>query len=67
MWFKVLIIVNLLLIVASLFSGAVFMAQGREQSKKLLGALKIRVALSVLLVCLLMFGFYSGLLTPHGV
>ncbi len=67
MWFKALIIVNLLLILISLFSGAFFLAKGgKEDSMKLLGALKTRVALSVLLVCLLIIGFYSGQIVPHG-
>ncbi|MCP4411120.1 MAG: DUF2909 domain-containing protein [Gammaproteobacteria bacterium] len=65
MWFKVLIIINLLLILISLFSGAFFLTK-QKQSNKLLGALKVRVALSVLLVCLLIFGFYSGQIAPHG-
>ncbi len=65
MWFKVLIIVNLLLILISLFSGAFFLTK-QKQSNKLLSALKVRVALSVFLVCLLIFGFYSGQIAPHG-
>ena len=65
MWFKVLIIINLLLILISLFSGAFFLTK-QKQSNKLLGALKVRVALSVFLVCLLIFGFYSGQIAPHG-
>lgn len=65
MWFKVLIIVNLLLILISLFSGAFFLTK-QKQSNKLLGALKVRVALSIFLVCLLIFGFYSGQIAPHG-
>ncbi len=65
MWFKVLIIINLLLILISLFGGAFFLTK-QKQSNKLLGALKVRVALSVLLVCLLIFGFYSGQIAPHG-
>ncbi len=65
MWFKVLIIINLLLILISLFSGAFFLTK-QKQSNKLLGALKVRVALSVFLVCLIIFGFYSGQIAPHG-
>jgi len=65
MWFKVLIIINLLLILISLFSGAFFLTK-QKQSNKLLGALKVRVALSIFLVCLLIFGFYSGQIAPHG-
>ncbi len=65
MWFKVLIIINLLLILISLFSGAFFLTK-QKRSNKLLGALKVRVVLSVLLVCLLIFGFYSGQIAPHG-
>lgn len=66
MWFKILIIINLLLIVVSLFSGAFFLAKGKSEGGKLLGALTTRVALSVFLVCLLVFGFYAGYITPHG-
>lgn len=66
MWFKVLILINLLLVVISLFSGAFFLAKGREESKKLLGALTTRVALSILLVSMLIYGFYTGQITPHG-
>jgi len=65
MWFKVLIIINLLLILISLFSGAFFLTK-QKQSNKLLGALKVRVALSICLVCLLILGFYLGQIAPHG-
>jgi len=67
MWFKVLIMVNLLLILISLFSGVFFLAKGgKENGQKLLGALKTRVTLTVLLVCMLILGFYSGQIVPHG-
>jgi len=67
MWFKILILINLILILISLFSGALFLAKGREESRKLLGALKTRVALSILLIVMLILGFYTGQIAPHGI
>lgn len=65
MWFKILIVINLLLVVISLFSGAIFLVKGRDNKHRLLKALTTRVVLSITLVCLLIYGFYSGELIPH--
>jgi len=67
MWFKIAIVINLLLIVISLLSGAVFLAKGKGNSKNLLGALTVRITLSVILVVMLVIGFYTGQIRPHGI
>jgi hypothetical protein len=39
----------------------------KGQSKKMVNALTVRVALSVLLFILLFVAWYTGQITPHGV
>lgn len=63
---NLVVIVILLVIVASLFSGLFYMLKDRGQSTRALKALTIRIALSLLLFALLMIGYWTGLLHPHG-
>ncbi len=51
-----------LLIVASLFSAAVFMFRDRSGSKRMVKALALRVGLSLALFLTLMAGYYFGLI-----
>ncbi|UJS24467.1 twin transmembrane helix small protein [Thiothrix winogradskyi] len=67
MWFKVLIVINLLLILISLFSGVFFLAKDNGNSNRVVTSLTTRVALSVFLICLLIVGYLTGQITPHGV
>jgi cytochrome bd-type quinol oxidase subunit 2 len=64
---KVLIIVALIAIVASLGNALFHLSSGKGDSRKMARALTIRVALSVGLFILLMIGWYLGLIAPHGV
>ena len=68
MIFKLPLLLILLFILFSLFQGIYFMAKddGRENSTRVVKALTVRVALSLLLFIVLMAGYYFGLLTPHG-
>jgi hypothetical protein len=63
---KVLIVVALIAIVASLGNALFHLSSGKGDSKKLARALTIRVALSVGLFILLMIAWYNGLIAPHG-
>lgn len=67
MWFKVLIIINLALILISLVSGVFFLAKDNGKSNRVVTSLTTRVALSVFLICLLMVGYFTGQIVPHGV
>jgi len=62
---KIIIVILLLAIIASLFSGAVFFFkdQGNER-KRTLYALGVRVSLAVLLMICIIYGVASGQLTP---
>ncbi|MCU7815486.1 MAG: twin transmembrane helix small protein [Candidatus Thiodiazotropha sp. (ex Rostrolucina anterorostrata)] len=69
MIFKLPVLLILLFILFSLFQGMYFMAKddGRNNSTRVVRALTIRVALSLLLFIILMAGYYFGLVQPHGI
>lgn len=65
---KVIIVLMLLAIVASLFSGLFFLSRDRGNSTRTVRALTLRVGLSLLLFVVLLLAFRFGLLsgTPGG-
>jgi hypothetical protein len=60
---KILVILFLVFIVASLGSALYFLITDRGGSERMVKALTVRVVLSVVLFALLMLGFYFGLIT----
>ena len=64
---KVLIVVVLVAIVLSLGSGLFHLVKDDGQSKRMVNALTVRIALSVLLFVLLFVAWKSGLIEPHGI
>ncbi len=63
---KVVIILILVAIVASLGSALFHLSSGRGDSRKMFRSLALRVGLSVGLFILLMVAWALGLITPHG-
>ena len=63
---KVILILLLLAIVASLFSGLFFLMNDESRERRVLTALKVRVGLSILLLIFLALAFSQGWLRPHG-
>ena len=59
---KIVVIIFVLLILASLGSALFFLISDRSQSKRTARALALRVGLSVTLFLLLMAGYYLGLI-----
>lgn len=57
---KALIAVVFLAMLTSLLVGAGFLLRDDSRSRRLLTSLKIRVTLAVVLVTLLVYGFYFG-------
>jgi hypothetical protein len=55
----------LLAIIASLASGLWFLAKDDQGTRRVLKALKIRVALSALLIVFLILGYYQGWILPN--
>jgi hypothetical protein len=66
LWPKIVIVVLLLAIVASLFSGLFFLMKDDSRARRTLTALKVRVGLSIALLVFLAIAFANGWLRPHG-
>jgi hypothetical protein len=62
---KVLIVLTLAAIVASLFSGLFHLVKDEGRSKRMVNALTVRIALSVLLFILLFVAWRGGMIEPH--
>jgi Protein of unknown function (DUF2909) len=67
MLIKFLIVVVLIAIVLSLFSGLFHLVKEEGQSRRMVNALTVRIVLSVALFILLFIAWYAGLITPHHV
>jgi len=63
---KVFIVATLLAIIASLGHALFSMASGPTDSKRMVRALTVRVGLSVGLFILLLIGWSTGAIAPHG-
>lgn len=57
---KAIVLILLAAIIVSLGSGLFFLAKGEQDSPRVLKALKIRVALSAVLILFLVSSFYFG-------
>lgn len=64
MTLNILILVVMLGILISLGSGLVFLVRDRGKTQRTVISLSVRVALSILLLALLAFGFVARYLTP---
>jgi len=64
--FKGLVILLLLSVFVSLFSGLFFLVRDKGQSKRTLKSLTIRISISLLLFLILLVGLATGLIRPHG-
>ncbi len=67
MWIKLVVVVMLLAIFASLFSALVFLFKNQGRGDLVARALTWRIGLSVTLFLLLMAGFHFGILPPAGI
>lgn len=63
---KIFVIIMLIAIVASLGSGLYFLSKDDQGSPRMLTALKIRVALSAILILTLVISYFSGWIAPLG-
>ncbi len=65
--FKLLVLVLLVAILGSLFSGLFFLNRDQTGSGRMARALTVRITLSVLLFILLLVGWWTGAIQPHDV
>ena len=66
MYTKIIVVLFLIFIIGSLFSGLYYLVKDKGTSERTVRALTVRISLSVLLFILLMIGYATGLLQPHG-
>ena len=64
---KIVIILLLLAIIISLFSGLFFMLKDQSKSHRTVNALTWRVGLQLALIVVLVVAFFMGWLRPHDV
>jgi cytochrome bd-type quinol oxidase subunit 2 len=65
--FRIVVILALLAIVASLGSALFHLSRGTQgDSAKMARALTVRIVLSLVLFALIMLAWYAGLIAPHG-
>ena len=64
--FKIIAILLLLIIIASLISAMFFLVRDKGASERMVKSLTLRIALSIFLFLLLIFGHLTGLVRPHG-
>jgi putative Mn2+ efflux pump MntP len=64
---EILVVITLVAIVASLGHALFSMSSGPTDSKAMVRALTIRITLSVALFAMLMIGWYTGHIQPHGI
>lgn len=67
MWLKIAILVLFVAVVISLTSGLRFLLKdaGVPESKRTLYALGIRITLATIMMLLVFYGFYSGILSSQ--
>ncbi len=63
---KLLVVILLLVILASLFSALVFLVRDRGTTHRTVRALTWRIGLSIGLFLLLLFAGWMGWIEPHG-
>jgi branched-subunit amino acid transport protein AzlD len=63
--YKTLLLFILIIILLSLTRGLHFLIKDKDQSRKMLKSLTIRISLSVLLFIMILFGYYMGWLVPN--
>jgi small-conductance mechanosensitive channel len=64
MLFKIVVVLALLVIIASLFSALYFLAKDKDGGARTVKALTLRIGLSIALFVLLLLGYYFGLIGP---
>lgn len=67
MWTRVIIVGFLAFIVFNLGAGLYYMMRDKGGTDRTLKALSWRIGLSVLLFLLLLLGFATGVIEPHGI
>ncbi|WP_415899940.1 twin transmembrane helix small protein [Neptuniibacter sp. QD48_11] len=63
---KLLLLLLFMAVLISLFSGLYFLVRDQAQSHRTVNSLFFRVTFSVMIIAVLIYGFYTGEIVPHG-
>lgn len=65
--FKIIIFFLLAMILVSLGSGLLFLVRDQGKTQRVISSLTVRIVLSISLFIMLIIGYATGLIKPHGV
>jgi len=65
--FKIIIVLLLLAVLASLASGMFFLVHDKGESNRTVKSLTVRITLSIALFMMLIIGYFTDLIQPHGI
>ena len=65
--FKIIIVLLLLAVLVSLASGMFFLVQDEGESDRTVKSLTVRITLSIALFLMLIIGYFTGIIRPHGI
>ncbi len=65
--FKIIVVLLLFAVVISLASGMFFLVHDKGESDRTVKSLTIRITLSIALFLMLIIGYFTGLIQPHGI
>ncbi|WP_415911772.1 twin transmembrane helix small protein [Neptuniibacter sp. QD37_11] len=63
---KLLLLLLFIAVLISLFSGLYFLVRDQGQSHRTVNSLFFRVTFSLMIIAVLIYGFYTGEIVPHG-
>lgn len=67
MLIKILIFITLIVMLASLFRGLIFLVKDQGKSKRTVNALTVRVVAAAVMIILIIIGIKTGAIQPHGI
>ena len=67
MLIKIIVVILFLCILASMASALIFLVKDKGNTKRTANALTWRIAISVIAFLLLIIGYLTGLIQPHGI
>ena len=65
--FKIIIVLLLIAVLVSLASGMFFLVNDKGESDRTVKSLTIRISLSIALFLMLIIGYFTGMIQPHGI
>jgi hypothetical protein len=63
---RILVLVLVFVMLASLFSGLFFLYRDKSGSDRMVKALTLRIAIAITIFAILMGSYYFGLISPQG-